>query len=129
MDDKEKLPGILSIAELSDSERDNFIDYMDGARPGLNTEFISVLMGDQMLKFFDVLAGLSIKIPPREEIWKYVSYVKIYTYCKNRGFNDETYENAAKIFKKRKASIVRVIDKVKRTIEKAEESKDIESDS
>lgn len=125
LEDKEKKPGILSIVSMDKDERDVFLDYMDSVNPGLNASYLFAILGDDnLLKYFDVMSGTTIKVPTRDTILKVVNYIKIYNYCKSKGFTKESYEKAAKIYERRVMSIQRIIEKVERVLSKRKEDKD-----
>jgi hypothetical protein len=116
-DTKLQVPGVLSVVHMTQEEREFFIDYLDKTKPGLKTDYLFSVFGDnELLKFFDVFSGASIKVPPREEIKKLVNYIKIYAYCKSRGLTEESFERASKIFGRRTISIERVVMKVERIL-------------
>ena len=110
-------PGALSLLELNDDERAQFVDYLYKTKPELNPDLLEVIFGGKVLMVLDAFAGSTVKYPTREFLEKTISYVKIYTYCKTRGFTEEAYELAGKVFKRRKVSIVRIVDKVRQVLE------------
>lgn len=105
-------PGALSVIQMNQRESDTFIDYMNKVKPNLNADLMGVLFGENLLKVFDVFAGQTLKYPDRKYLVKIIGYVRIYEYCKSRNFSDEAYSMAAKVFKRRKASISRIVKKV-----------------
>ena len=124
--EKEKKPGALSIVSLTLNERETLLDYLDAQNPALNASFLFAILGEDFLKYLDVMAGETIKVPTRESILKMVSYVKVYAYCKNGEFSEATLEKASKIYGRRVASIQRVIAKVDRVLNKLEEDSEDE---
>lgn len=117
LDEKEKKPGVLSVLNLSRDEREIFLDYIESQNPQMNASYIFAILGDEeFLKFFDVMAGTSIKVPSRESLVKIINYVKIYTYCKSKDFSKESMERAAKIFDRRLMSVQRIVEKVERVL-------------
>lgn len=112
MSDNMESAGILSILKLSSEERQLFIDYLCKVKPELNADLLDVLFQDKVLMVLDAFAGAKVKFPTREVVEKIVSYIKIYAYCKVRGFTNESYDLTAKVFNRRKTSISRIIDKV-----------------
>lgn len=116
-EEKKDIPGVLSIIELNMKEREVFLDYMNIMKPYMNADFLFATFGDRaLLKFFDVFAGVNIKVPSREETKKIINYIKIYQYCKDRGFTEDGYEKASKIFGRRLMSVKRVVAKVERVL-------------
>lgn len=125
--EKEKRPGVLSIVNLSYDEREIFLDYMESVNPQMNASYIFSLLGDEkFLKFFDVMSNTTIKVPPRDSVLKIINYIKIYNYCKNKDFSKEGYEKASRIFGRRTMSIMRIVEKVERILEKGKESIDLD---
>lgn len=122
LDSKEKKPGVLSIISMDKDEREVFLDYVDSTSPLLNASYLFAILGDEnLLKYFDVMSGTTIKVPTRDSILKIVNYVKIYQYCKSKGFTKEAYEKAAKIFDRRVMSVQRIVEKVERVLSKGKE--------
>jgi len=114
-------PGILSLIELDKEERELLIDYMTALKRTEVYEVLENMYGVDILKFMDVFAGESIKIPNRNYVYKVIKYIQIYKYCERRDFTEEAIENASKVFDRRKSSITRVIDKVERVLAKLKE--------
>lgn len=122
---EDRIPGCLSIIDLETDEREYLLDYLNVIAPQAYTDFVFALFGDKrFLTYLDVLEGLTIKIPPRQTIVKIVNYIKIYCYLEARGFTDEAYDKASKIYKKRVVSLKRIVNKVKETLDKMEEEHD-----
>ena len=71
--EKEKKPGALSIVSLTLDERETLLDYLDAQNPALNASFLFAILGEDFLKYLDVMAGETIKVPTRESISKIVS--------------------------------------------------------
>lgn len=120
LNEKEKKPGILSLVTLDKEEREVFLDYMDVNNPSLFASYLFALLGDDMLRYLDVMSGTSIKVPSRDSVLKTINYIKIYSYCKSKGFTKESYEKAAKIYDRRVMSVQRIVDKVDRVLNKRE---------
>lgn len=119
--------GILSLIQLSDDEKELFLDYMCALKDTEQYDILVNLFGKDLLKFMDVFSGQSIKIPTRKYINKVIKYIKIYKYCEARGFSDESYRKAGKIFDRRKSSVIRAVKKVERVINKLEVDSDEEA--
>lgn len=106
--------GVLSLIEISEDEMNELLEFLQKRD---KTEIYDILYGvfeHQFLKFIDLFSGETIKVPTRDSLFKSVIYIKIYSFCKKRHFTEEAIESAAHIFDKRKSSIRRIIDKVKR---------------
>lgn len=103
--------GSLSIVKLNEKENDDLVDLLCISK-GIPADFLNVLLGSDWLKFMDVMEGCTVKIPSREETMKFISQVKIYNYCKCRGFSDDSIDRAHRIFNRRKVSVIRIIEKM-----------------
>ena len=115
---EEVLPGSLSVIKLSDNETDMLIKYYSLKNPQLDSDFLWALMGDNWLEWVDVLAGRKIVVPSRESVLKDIGNIKLYNYCKNRDFTDESIVSATSIFdKKRKISTRNLVKRIGKTID------------
>lgn len=115
---EEVLPGSLSVIKLSDNETDMLIKYYSLKNPQLDSDFLWALMGDNWLEWVDVLAGRKIVVPSRESVLKDIGNIKLYNYCKNRDFTDESIDSATSIFdKKRKISTRNLVKRIGKTID------------
>lgn len=122
---EDRIPGCLSVIDLDYDEREYLLDYLSVTSPQSYSDFIFSLLGDKwFLSYMDVLEGLTIKIPPRQTLIKIINYIKIYCYLKSRGFSEEAYEKASKLYKKRVVSLKRIVNKVEETLQKKEEKND-----
>lgn len=107
----EELPGgVLSVINVEDKDMDDMIRYFEKFIPGFPYKIFYELMGkDQFWEFLDTFSGWRLNFPKKQNILKGVSYVKIYNYCKARGFTDESKRRAAQVFRKRIVSIQRIV--------------------
>lgn len=121
MEKNKNLPGVLSVIQLEDSEKEILLDYLMGVKPATQPDYIFTVLGKEFLKFYDVFAGTTFKVPSREELLRIINYVKIYSYCKERSFSNDSYDRAAKIFKKRPLMIREIVDKVANILDRFEE--------
>ena len=120
MEDK----GILSLMKMEEDEWELFLDYLYALKRTSQFDVLVDVFGrEKLLMLFDIFSEESIKIPKRSYIKKVIYKIKIYRYCEARGFSDESKRLAAKIFDRRKASVQRAIDKVRRVLKKSEEMK------
>ena len=121
--DMEKV-GILSMIKLSTPETDLLLRYMGISKSTEVFDVMNIYYGDDFLRFIDVFSGETIKVPTREEIYKICNYIKIYNYVANKGFTEESIEQAAKIFDRRRNSIKRILNKVNSVMAKEEKYDD-----
>jgi len=120
MEDK----GILSLMNMEDDEWELFMDYLHSLKRTSQFDVLEDVFGrDKLLMLFDIFSNESIKIPKRSYIKKVIYKIKIYRYCEARGFSDESKRLAAKVFDRRKASVQRAIDKVRRVLKKTDKMK------
>ena len=112
--------GILSLQQLSSVEKEELINYMVVTKGTQYLDFLEKVLGNDFLLFLDVFSGEVLKVPSREEVLKAVTTVKIYTYCRDRGFTEEAFEKASRVFDKRKVSVKRICERYQETIEKGE---------
>ena len=50
----------------------------------------------------------------------FIFIIKIYIYCFNKGFTEESIKSAALLFKRRNVNIKKIIDNVQRALNKEE---------
>lgn len=110
--------GILSNIEFTEKEREAFLEYMAKQSGSDFYDILYGVFGEDWLKFLDVFSGETLKLPTREQVFKNIKYLKIYTYCAQRNFSEESIDQVARIYGKRRVSVKRIIDKVKRVEEK-----------
>lgn len=103
-------PGILSFLELKQDEIELLISNMDKTELKNNMQVLIEVIGEEeLLKFLDIFAGCTFKVPRRKNILDKIMNVKIYSYCKNKSRTEETYKAAARIFGKRVSTIRNVV--------------------
>lgn len=64
-----------------------------------------------MLEVLDLLAGYRIKFPDRNYIEKMVTYIRIHSYVKSRGYSEESYRSVAKQFDKRPLQCKKIVER------------------
>lgn len=117
--------GILSLMNLDDDEWELFLDYLYSLKRTSQFDVLVDVFGrENLLKLFDVFSNETIKIPKRNYIKKVIYKIKIYRYCEARGFSDESKRLASKIYDRRKSSVQRAIDKVRRVLKKSDKMKE-----
>lgn len=119
-----RLPGVLTQVRVNDVEREILLDYLNKKKPMLYADFLFAVMGNDFIKFIDVLEGLTLKVPQREQLVKIISYIKIYSYLRSHNFSSEAYERASKLFNKREVSLRRIVANVENTIKGEVENED-----
>lgn len=92
--------GSLSRYTLTKEERDLFIEYLDCFIGSPALEFVRYLLGDDYLKFIDILAGTSFKIPSSRFLERDLSAIKMFTYAKDNDFTEESIRTVAKMYGK-----------------------------
>lgn len=111
--DKEKV-GVLSLTSLGKDEKATFMTLLANRKDTTRFDALDYLLGDNFLSFLDAFAGESIKVPPKDDLIKYIIYSKVYIYCRNRGFSDASISAATDIFGRRKDFVMSVIKKLNR---------------
>lgn len=113
--------GKLSLVRLSNREREVLLEILRETVGDTLYEFLYYFLGSNFLKFLDTFSGQRFNVPDREKVVKLVNYVRIYSFVEKGNFSEESYEKAALFFEKRKASIVRIVAKVGKMLNKDRE--------
>lgn len=108
--------GIFSTMELSDNEKDVYAEYLQHSMNTPILEFVRYLLGDEYLKFIDILSGTTLKIPSSRTLERDLEFVRIYTFVFKRGFSDESFKTACRSFGKTIITIRRAVMKVAKTL-------------
>jgi hypothetical protein len=108
--------GIFSLVKITADESDLLLSYLRNTSKSSALDFIVYLIGDDYLKFLDLLAGTTFKVPPRKSLYRDVEYIKIYNYVKARDFDIYAIKNASKVYGKNLAFIRRALEKVSKSI-------------
>lgn len=108
--------GIFSTVELSDSEKDVFADYLHHSMNSPIIEFVRYLLGDEYLKFIDILSGTTFKIPSSRALERDLECVRIYSFVLKRGFTEESFKTAGKTFGKTLITVKRAVLKVAKAL-------------
>lgn len=95
-----EIRGGLSTYELSTIEKDTFAEYLQHSMNNPALEFIRYLLGDDYIKFIDVMSGTNVKIPSAKSLERDLESVKIYLYVKRHGFTELSIKEAAKTYNK-----------------------------
>lgn len=112
-------PGsILLYNKISQEQMDLFMSMIARGR----YEYINLLKGIfendfQLLEALDVLAGQRMILPERRKIYKTLEKVFIYTYCKARGFSEESYKSIAKQYNKRGPQVKAMVETMQKFID------------
>ncbi len=108
--------GVFSTYDLSDLEKDTFADYLQHSMNNPILEFIKYLLGDDYLKFIDIMSGSTFKVPSSKALERDLEAVRIYLYVKNGRFSDDALRIAAKTFGKSVVTCRRYVYKVARVL-------------
>lgn len=95
-----EIKGTLAASSLSGLEKDIFADYLQHTLNNPVIEFVKYLLGDDYLRFIDILSGTTFKIPSARSLEKDVEACKIFTYVQKAGFTEESVKVASKMFGK-----------------------------
>lgn len=111
-----EIRGIFSVTDLSDIEKDTFAEYLQHSMNNPILEFVRYLMGDDYLKFIDILSGTTFKVPPSRILERDLECVRIYTYVKKRKFTESSFKDASKTFRKSMVVVKKAVLKVAKTL-------------
>ena len=92
--------GVFSTYELTDLEKDTFSEYLQHSMNNPVLEFIKYLLGDDYLKFIDIMSGSTFKVPSSKTLERDLEAVRIFLCVKKGGFSDESVRVAARIYNK-----------------------------
>lgn len=92
--------GVFSTYELTEREKDVYAEYLQHIMNGPALVFIRYLLGDDYLKFIDILSGTTLKIPSSKSLEKYLESVRIFLYLHDNGYTEESVKTASRMFKK-----------------------------
>lgn len=109
--------GIFSLVEINDRESELFLSYLRSTSKSPAVDFINYLIGSDYLKFLDLLAGTTFKIPSRKSLYRDIEYIKIYTYVKERNFSFDAIRTAPKLYSKSLAFIKKAITKISKALD------------
>ena len=101
MKKEETLPGNLSVIDLTERENKMFLEYFESQYPKLEIGFLNDILGTDLFKWLDILAGRKLYVPKREVILRNITDIKMYIYCRNHYFSEDSISNAKKIFNKK----------------------------
>lgn len=111
-----EIRGVFSSVNLSELEKDTFVKYLQYSINSPVLEFVRYLLGDDYLKFIDILSGTTFKIPSSKSLERDLEYVRIYTYIKKRGFTESSIRSASKSFGKTVSTIKKSVYKVSKVL-------------
>lgn len=108
--------GKFSSYDLSAQEKDTFAEYLQHSMNNPAIEFIKYLMGDDYIKFIDIMSGVTLKIPSAKSLERDLESVKIYLYVKRGNFTDDSIREASRIYNKTILTAKRYILKVAKVL-------------
>ncbi len=113
MEEKSK-PGLLKTINVTDNEFQLVLEYLEKIYNGDSTFDILYNLFDKedFLRFCDIFSGQTVRVPKREELYKILTYIKIFAYIHVRGLDEASVASASKQFDKKPASIIRIYKKV-----------------
>lgn len=95
-----EIRGVFSTYELTDLEKDTFADYLQHSMNNPVLEFVRYLLGDDYLKFIDIMSGTTFKVPPAKILERDLEAVRMYLNVKKNGFTEEALQITSKCFSK-----------------------------
>lgn len=111
-----EIRGVFSTYDLTDSEKDTFADYLQHSMNNPIIEFIRYLLGDDYLKFIDIMSGSTFKVPSSKTLERDLLAVRLYLRAKRGGFTEDSIRIAAKEFGKTVVTTKRYIYKVSKVL-------------
>ncbi len=109
--------GILSLINLSEKESETYLEYLRLSSKSPIYDFVKYLIGEDYIKFLDLLAGSTVKIPSRKALFRDIESIKIYLYVEKHGFTEESMMCASKIFGKKMYFIRSSVKRVSKILE------------
>jgi hypothetical protein len=108
--------GVFSTYDLTDIEKETFAEYFEHTVNSPWLEFIKYILGDDYLRFLDILSGTTLKIPSPRILERDLENVRVFLIAKKNNFSDEGIRIAAKTFGKTALSARRAIYKVSKVL-------------
>lgn len=108
--------GGFSTYELTDLEKDTFEDYLQHVMNNPVLEFVKYLLGDDYLKFIDIMSGTTFKVPSSKTLERDLEAVRIFLYVKKNGFSDESIRVAAKLYDRAVITVRRHVYRVSKVL-------------
>ena len=93
-----EIHGVFSAYNLSDDEKDLFAEYLQYVMNNPLIEFVKYLLGDDYLKFIDIMSGTTFKIPSAKSLERDLESVRIFLYMKNNNFTEESIKSVARMY-------------------------------
>ena len=110
-------PGILSLINLKKKESEYYLDYLRKTNNTAIYDFIYYMIGEEYLKFLDLMAGSVLKVPSHKILFRDLEYIKIYSYVRDRGYTEEAVKNAAKLYNKKTYFVRRAVARMSEVLE------------
>lgn len=103
--------GYISLLDISDSEFESLLDYLEYKKKLPSVRYIASLLGKEaFLEFLDLFSSDVVKIPNRGESIKILNYISIYHYLKDRDFSDSAYQKARSLYRRKIDSLHSIVD-------------------
>ena len=111
-----EIKGVFSTYDLSDTEMEVFAEYLQHSMNTPLLEFLKYLLGNDYLRFIDIMAGCNFKIPSSKTLERNLEAIKVFLYVKKNGFTEDSIREASKIYKKSLLTTRKYIYKVAKTL-------------
>ena len=108
--------GVFSSYNLSETEKDTFAEYLQHSMNNPVLEFVKYLLGDDYLRFIDIMSGSTFKVPSSRALERDLEAVRIFLSVKKGGFSDESIRTASKLYGKSIVMIRRYTYKVAKVL-------------
>lgn len=93
-----EIKGVFSTYDLTDQEKDTFADYFEHSINSPWLEFVKYLLGDDYLRFIDIMSGTTFKVPSSKVLERDLENVRMFLSIKKNSFTDESIKATAKSF-------------------------------
>lgn len=108
--------GVFSTYDLTSEEKDTFADYLQYSMNNPILEFVKYLLGDDYLRFIDIMSGSTFKVPSSKTLERDLLAVRMFVSVKKNGFTEESIRVAAKEYGKTLVTSKRYIYKVAKVL-------------
>ena len=111
-----EIRGGFSTYNLSTAEKEVFAEYLQHSMNNPALEFIKYLLGDDYIKFIDVMSGTILKIPSAKSLEHDLELIRVFLYARKNGFSEISIKEASKMFNKTVLTIRRYVLKVSKVL-------------
>lgn len=107
---------MFSTYNLSEIEKDTFANYLQHVMNNPVLEFVRYMLGDDYLKFIDIMSGTTFKVPSSKSLERDLESVRVFLTVKKNGFTNESIKTASKMYGKTLLTTRRYVYRVCKTL-------------